>query len=80
MPVENRGFTSFRWMWVHPEAVPLRRAQNLPVYVLRPDGALKQYNNGVLRPDGAPKQFNDGPMSVSIRGYPQEAGERRVTA
>ncbi len=65
-PVENRGFASFRWISVHPEAVILRRAQNLPVYVLRPDGALRQYN--------------DGPMSAPVRGFPREDGERRVTA
>lgn len=64
-PVENRGSTSFRWMSVRPEAVLLGRAQNLPVYVLRPNGALKQYN--------------DGPTSAPIRRYLQEAGERRVT-
>lgn len=43
----------------------MRRAQNLPVYVLRPDGALKQYS--------------DGPMSARVRGYPREPGERHVT-
>ncbi len=64
-PVENHGSTSFRWMSVQPEAVLLRRAQNLPVYVLRPNGALKQYN--------------DGPTSAPMRRYPQEAEERRVT-
>lgn len=64
-PVKNGGFTSFRWMSVHPEAVLLRRAQNLPVYVLRSDGALKQYD--------------DGPMSAPVRGYPRETGERRAT-
>ncbi len=64
-PVENRGSTSSRRMSVHPEAGLLRRAQNLPVYVLRRSGALKQYH--------------DGPMSALMRGYPQEAGERRVT-
>ncbi len=64
-PVENRGSTSFRWMSADPEAGLLRRARNLAVYVLRPNGALKQYN--------------DGPMSVPVRGYSQEAGESRVT-
>lgn len=65
-PVENRGFTSFRWIPVHPEPVLLRRAQNLPVYLFRRDGALRQYNNG--------------PMSAPVRGSPREDGERRVTA
>ncbi len=64
-PVENRGSTSFRRMSLHPEAVLLRRAQNLLFYLLRASGALKQYSNG--------------PTSAPIRGYPQEAGERRVT-
>ncbi len=63
--VENRGSTSFGWMSVHPEAVLLRRAQNLLFYLLRPGGGLKQYSNG--------------PMSAPIRRYPQDAGERRVT-
>ncbi len=56
---------SFRRMSVHPEAGLLRRAQNLPAYVLRRSGALRQYN--------------DGPMSAHMRGFSQEAGERRVT-
>ena len=64
-PGENCGSMSFRWMSEHPGAVLLRRAQNLPVYVLRPDGALKQYS--------------DGPMSARVRGYPREPGERHVT-
>ncbi len=53
-------------MSVHPEAGLLRRARNLAVYVLRPNGALKRYN--------------DGPMSAPVRGFPREDGERRVTA
>ena len=64
-PVENRGSMSFGWMSVSPEAGLLRRARNLAVYVLHPNGALKRYN--------------DGPMSASIQGYLQEAGESRVT-
>ncbi len=64
-PVENRGSTSFRWMSVHPEAGLLRRARNLAVYVLRPNGALKQYN--------------DGPISAPMRGYPPGDRRRRVT-
>ena len=50
---------------MHPEAGLLQRAQNLHVYVLRRSGVLKLYN--------------DYPMGAPERGYPQEAGERRVT-
>ena len=60
-PVENRGSTSFGWMSVGPEAGLLRRGRNLVVYVLRPNGALKQYN--------------DGPMSAPYEDTRQEAGE-----
>ena len=65
-PGENCGSMSFRWMSEHPAAVLLRRAQNLPIYMLRPDGALRQYS--------------DGPMSAPVRESPREDGERRVTA
>lgn len=64
-PVESRGSTSFGWMSVRPEEGLLRRGRNLAVYVLRPNGALKQYN--------------DGPMSAPIRGYPPGGRRRRVT-